>query len=116
MDYANYLHKELAEGRWQKFSLAEQLANIGSEVGRAAKWQNRDRNIFEGAVIRALELFDLTLNDQRWRGRLREIARLRELFLYAADNDEKEYKTTLYDLEKYFMPFMSLVRKNIVKD
>jgi len=26
------IHKELASGRWFKFSLAEQLANVGSEI------------------------------------------------------------------------------------
>jgi hypothetical protein len=27
-------HRELAAGRWQTLSLAEQLGNVGSEVGR----------------------------------------------------------------------------------
>jgi len=31
------LHKELAAGKWFKLSLAEQMANIGSEVSRAGK-------------------------------------------------------------------------------
>jgi len=26
------IHKDLADGRWNKFSLEEQLANVGSEV------------------------------------------------------------------------------------
>ncbi|GAH13639.1 unnamed protein product, partial [marine sediment metagenome] len=75
-----FIHKELASGKWFKLSLAEQLANIGSEVSRACKWQGKDENIFWGAVVRTLELFDLTLMDSRWRGRLREIARVREVF------------------------------------
>ena len=110
----NYIHKKLAQGGWQKLSLSEQLANIGAEVGRTAKWQHRDPKIFEGAILRALELFDLTLDDQRWKGRLREIARLRELFLYAVDND-REYNTTLKDLEKYFIPFMFFSRRKFEK-
>ncbi|MDD2731812.1 MAG: hypothetical protein PHI53_01300 [Candidatus Pacebacteria bacterium] len=105
-----YLHKDLACGKWNKLSLAEQFANIGAEVGRAAKWQNKDPKIFEGAVLRALELFDLTLEDKRWKGRLYEIARLRELFLCAVEND-KQYNTSLKDLERYFMPFMLCIRK-----
>src|SRR3989344_8321404 len=100
-----YLHKNLANGNWQKLSLAEQLANIGSEVGKAAKWQNKDRQLFEGATQRALELLDLTIEDPRWRKRLRETARLREVFCDALQK-KQEYKTTLKDLEHYFFPFM----------
>lgn len=107
-----YLHKNLAEGKWGKMPLAEQLANIGSEVGRAAKWQGRDEKIFDGAVARALELFDLTLKDSRWRGsRLLELGRLKEVFCDGVLGG-KEYDTNLHDLEKYFYPFMNLVARN----
>ena len=33
----NYQHRALAAGRWRTMTLSEQLANIGSEFGRAAK-------------------------------------------------------------------------------
>jgi len=95
---------------WQEFSLEEQMANIGAEVGRAAKWQGKDDKLFEGAANRSLELFELTLNDRRWRGYLWEIGRVRELFCEAAEKG-KIYNTTLRDLEKYFMPFMYLAAK-----
>lgn len=108
----SYLHKNAAEGRWQKMPLAEQLANIGSEVGRSAKWQGKDNKIFFGAVIRALELFNLTLEDQRWKGgRLLELGRLKEVFCDGVLGGQ-EYGTNLYDLEKYFYPFMNLVARN----
>ena len=79
------IHKTLAAGRWQELSLAEQMGNIGSEVSRALNRQGKDENLFWGAVDRALELFDLTLEDPRWRkgGRLREIARAREVSVEA---------------------------------
>lgn len=32
-----YQHSDLAAERWQTMTLSEQLANIGSEFGRAAK-------------------------------------------------------------------------------
>ena len=86
------MHKDLAEGGWKKFSLFEQLGNIGSEVGRAKKWQGKDKKIFDGAVRRALELFDLTLEDERWRKQLLEIARAREVFVDAIFGG-KEYKS-----------------------
>ena len=104
-----FLHKELAEGRWFQFSLAEQLANIGSEVGRAHKWRGKDENIFWGAIERALELFDLTLGDLRWRDRLKEIARIREIFCDAVFGG-KEYGTSLSDLERYFLSFAYTTR------
>lgn len=98
------IHKDLARGRWQELSLCEQMANIGSEVSRARNWQNRDQKIFEGAVNMALELFEFTLTDQRWRGRLREIARAREVFLDSVYGG-KEYKSSLDDLSRYFLSF-----------
>ena len=104
-----FFHKELTEGRWFKLSLIEQLANIGSEVGRAYKWRGKDENIFWGAVERALELFDLTLEDLRWRGRLKEITRVREIFCDAVFGG-KEYGTSLIDLERYFFFFAYAAR------
>lgn len=32
-------HRGLAEGRWEQLSLVEQLANVGSEVGRMLRWR-----------------------------------------------------------------------------
>ncbi|TSC96801.1 MAG: hypothetical protein Athens101426_41 [Parcubacteria group bacterium Athens1014_26] len=106
----NFLHQELAMGKWQQLSFCEQLANIGSEISRATRWQNKDQKIFEGAVDRALELFDLTLDDPRWRGRLREIARAREVFLDAISGG-KEYNSSLKDLERYFFSFAYCARQ-----
>jgi hypothetical protein len=100
-----FIHKDLAAGGWAKLSLMEQLAHIGSEVGRARKWHGRNKTAFDGAVERALDLFDLTLADPRWKGRYGEIARARELFCAAALGGADAYGTTLDDLENYFMPF-----------
>lgn len=100
----NFLHKNLANGDWSKLSLKEQMGNIGSEVSRAIRWQGKDEKIFAGAVDRALELFDLTLEDQRWRGRLREIARTREVFCDIIFG-ENNYNSSLNDLLRYFDQF-----------
>ena len=104
-------HQELAGGKWARLSLIEQMSNIGSEVSRAGKWQGKDNNIFWNAVERALELFDLTLEDQRWRSRLKEISRVREVFCDAVLG-EKEYKTSLSDLERYFFSFTMAAQRN----
>ena len=106
------LHKELAKERWFRLSLCEQLGNIGSEIHRALHWKDKDQKNFETAVNRALELFDLTLKDQRWKKRLREIARARELFCDAIDGG-KEYKSSLKDLDRYFFYYALCARLNI---
>lgn len=98
--------------RWQTFSLAEQLGNIGSEVARARHWQGKDEKLFRHSIDRALELFYFTLDDPRWCGRLREIARAREVFCDAAWR-RKEYKSSLDDLNRYFLFFASAARKNM---
>lgn len=105
-----YYHKNLASGRWAELTLKEQMGNIGSEVGRAIKHHQindiKNRNF---AIERALELFDLTLNDKRWRKRLKEIARAREVFcdVFYGKNS---YNETLTNLEKYFMEFAIAAR------
>lgn len=106
-----FQHKAAAAGGWQKFSLLEQLGNIGSEVSRASHWQNKDEEKFWAAVYRALELFDLTLDDSRWRGvRLREIALAREVFCDAVYGG-KLYKSSLSDLVRYFDNFAIAARR-----
>ncbi len=102
-------HRDLAAGRWGQLLLAEQLANVGSEVGRMLRWRGRDERLMTGAFDRALELLDLTLADPRWRDRLREIARARELLCDAAAGGS-EYGTRLEDLDRYFLAFAVAAR------
>jgi hypothetical protein len=104
-------HLELAEESWAKFSLPEQLANIGSEVSRAMRAKGNQARYW-GAVSRALDLFYLTIKDPRWKGRLKEILRVRELFCAAALGST-EFNTTLEDLDKYFHYFALLARSRV---
>lgn len=106
-------HRDLAAGRWWQLSLAEQLGNIGSEVGRAFRWQSRNPDVARGALYRALELFDLTLADPRHVAslpRLREIARAREVVadFLAGPN---QYGSTGPSLQKYFDAFAIAARR-----
>ena len=73
------------------------------------RWRGRDQRLMTGAFERALELLDLTLADSRWRGRLREIARARELLCDAATGGT-EYGTTLEDMDRYFLAFAVAAR------
>ena len=105
-----FIHKNLASGGWQKLSLSEQLGNIGSEVLRASRQQNKDEKLFWAAVERALELFDLTLEDPRWQGRRWEIARAREVFVDAVYGG-KLYNSSLQELQRYFDCFALVARQ-----
>jgi len=105
----SFIHKNLAAGKWFTLSLKEQLGNIGSEVLRAARQQGKDEKLFWAAVGRALELFDLTLEDPRWNGRKLEIGRAREVFVDAVFGGQK-YKSSLKDLVRYFDQFAYAAR------
>jgi hypothetical protein len=105
-------HAGLAAGRWRTLSLLEQLANIGSEVDRvfhAAEQGRPDRR--DQAFDRALELFDLTVNDGRWRGaRRREVLRARELFCDAVLSDDVS-PANRQSLSRYFLHFAVAARR-----
>lgn len=102
-------HKNLAIEGWSKLSLAEQLGNVGSEINRAIKWQNKDDRSFKNAICRALELLDLTIADSRWKTRLKELVRAREL-IGDSISGGKEYNTSLGDLNRYFFYFAFAAR------
>lgn len=105
-------HGSLAAGRWQTFALVEQLANVGSEVERALRAElagrtdRRDR-----ALARALELFDLTAADHRWRGpRRREVLRGRE-YVCRMFFDETVEADAAEFLQTYFLQFANAARR-----
>jgi hypothetical protein len=102
-------HPGLAAGRWQRLSLAEQLANVGAEVGRMRRRPGGE-GMASPAFERALELLDLTLADPRWQGRRKEIARARELLCDAALGGG-EHGATLADLDRYFLAFAVAARR-----
>lgn len=108
----NYQHSQMATGSWHKFSLMEQLANIGSEIERAIIWKNKNNSAYsQNAFERALELLDLTINDKKNRSRLKELLYLREMLCdyFFFDN---EYKTNDESWQKYFYAFNYAVRRN----
>jgi hypothetical protein len=98
-------HQSLAEGRWQTFSLMEQLANVGSEVERALNWLDKNNPEYSWlALERALELLSLTIADTRHRRRLKELTRLREALLdfFLGGN---EFRSTGQSWRRYFYQF-----------
>lgn len=101
------IHKGLTEDRWFSFSIFEQLGNVGSEFERAASaYQRGDRERFESAFERMLELLDLTIEDPKWRtgSRLRELLRLREEVCDVFHGNEV-FGTPIDVLKNYFLYF-----------
>jgi hypothetical protein len=105
-------HRDLASGRWHTMTLVEQLANVGSEVNRAIEAQAGGRvRRRDQALKRALELFDLTGTDDRWRGhRRREVLRVREEFgqLFYVDDAPPGSAASL---QRYFLQLGVLARR-----
>ena len=102
-------HEQLSAGRWHSLSLIEQLANVGSDVARAARWYGKDHQRCELAFYRALELLDLTIADERWKGRLKELTRARELLCDAMFGGTT-YGSDLASLDRYFFHFAMAAR------
>ena len=107
-------NSRLNDERWKSISFIEQMANIGSEVGRTAKWvQKAKPTLAESAFERALELIDLTIRygrlDSPYRGTmLKELCRIREYFCGAYEMSDI---ATLTWLDKYFGDFALAQRK-----
>ncbi len=97
--------------RWLNMSIFEQMGNIGSEVGRSINaWNSGNNERFNGALIRALDLFDATTEALivKKSPRVREVLIAREQFLNLffgnapVDDDKK--------IEKYFTQYAVAAR------
>ena len=97
---------------WSRFSLVEQLANVGSEVERAIRaHETGSPGRFENALDRALTLFDHTAADPRWSGpRRREVLRAREEFCRLFF-DAPSAPGSIESLRRYFLAFAVAARR-----
>lgn len=100
------IHKGLTPERWHKFSLMMQLANVGCDVDRALREQQRGEHTdAQRSFERAIELFNLTVIDPKNSGpRRREILRARETFIdfFLGEN---QYGSTYQLIYDYFYAF-----------
>jgi hypothetical protein len=96
---------------WERFSLVEQLANVGSEVERSIRAREMgNESRFGSALGRALALFDLTAADDRWRGpRRREVLRAREEFVRLFYDPNVPHGSAA-GLRRYFLAFAVAAR------
>ncbi len=99
------IHAGLTRERWFKFTLFEQLANVGMDIERAIQWRNKNNPDYSRkAFERALELIDLTIADPKNRKRLKEICRARYLLVDYLVYDN-EYNSTDEQWQNYFYQF-----------
>jgi len=96
--------------KWKKMTIFEQMGNIGSEVGRAISAGKRgDMTSRDNAISRAIDLFDLTVEDlaDRKSPRLCEVLRAKDQFLGLFFDDNF---ADAAGVEKYFMQFAFAAR------
>lgn len=100
----NTFHNDL-DRPWSSYSIFEQMANIGAEVGRSINWKKKNNlKMSANAFYRALELIDFTIGDSKNIKRLSEILKMREL-LVDYIMGENFYKSSEENWNKYFYPF-----------
>jgi hypothetical protein len=102
--------KSLAEGRWFTFSFEEQMGNIGSEIGRTINaFKINDIGRQNSCFERAIELFRLTLEDNRWQREERdEVIKSRDKFIALLTDTSPEDEKVLSELDKldnYFLEY-----------
>lgn len=105
------IHKTLFQGRWNTLTLAEQLGNIGSEYMRFSSWKKKsDKKYINASFDRFIELLDLTIQDRRWKNRISEFLRLREV---VCDQylETEEFSIAHSEIENYFLPFAYISRQ-----
>lgn len=111
-DRMRAIHRELNDGRWEKLTFCQQMANVGSEVSRALNWREKGRkDLSMNALKRALELLDMTIRPAKGYCRLRELLRVREALtdFFCGDN---EYGSSVILWKRYFDHFNYAARRH----
>ncbi len=85
------------------------MAHTGGELGRARHWREKDAALSKRAFENALELLGYTIEDPRWRVRVRELACVREA-LVDAQAGSRAYACSLEELDQYFLDFARAAR------
>ncbi|WP_165052258.1 MULTISPECIES: hypothetical protein [unclassified Adlercreutzia] len=108
---------QVDRGAWGRYTIFEQMGNIGSEVGRAIKaHRSGNDKRRQGAMDRAFDLFDATVEclADRQSPRLREVLLAREEF--ARLFSDGAFDEDADALERYFASFAIAARKGTSED
>ena len=100
--------------RWAKLSIIDQMANISSEVGRSFNARRQGQAENENlAIIRALDLFDATIDNLIANKSIRskEVLRSKDQYLSALLNPKFDEKAGA-SIEKYFTQYAIASRLN----
>ena len=103
--------------KWAQLDILEQMGNISSEVGRAISATRAGKaKRADGAVDRALDLFDATIDTlaAEKSHRLKEVLRAREEF--ARLFFDGTFETDADALERYFNHFAVAARNSAQHD
>lgn len=110
----NTFHTDLKKD-WSSYSIFEQMANIGAEIGRSINWKKKNNNqMSTNAFYRALELIDFTVADSKNIYRLSEILRMREI-LVDYTIGKNIYHSSEENWNKYFYYFNLAARSSNIK-
>ena len=93
-------HKNLTLEKWSKYTRGQQVLMIGNELNRATNLlKNNMMPEVKNCYERAMELTDLTSADIKWKGRLKELRRFREVLaeLYSKQDGDEELNFNLYN-------------------
>jgi len=78
--YPLKLHSHLNSEKWVTYSKTQQVLMISNELNRALNClMSNHPDDAERCYERAIELTDLTVEDQRWDNSLKELLRFREV-------------------------------------
>lgn len=96
--------------RWYDMDIFQQMGNVYAEVGRTVNaYQSTDQKQFETALVRAVDLFDATIEaHSTLQHRVSEILRAKNQFLSLFY--DKTRPEDWASLENYFMHFAVAAR------
>lgn len=111
MAEVEYIHGEETLKDWGNHPITYQMGNIGSEVSRSLKWQEKGNEVRASkAIERALELFNFTiLANRKNPSRLKEIIIAKEEFedYFLGGNT---WHTDPKKMQKYYDDFVMMER------
>lgn len=96
--------------KWQAMTIFEQMGNIYSEIGRTYSARGRgDKELEQGALVRALDLFDATVEPlvAAKSPRAKEVLRSKDQFLQSLQDDDL---SEMQAIDKYFMQYAIAAR------